>query len=304
MSRIIVYGYPASPYYQKVLLTLAFCGLEYDICPQPRALPRPDFESIGINYRRIPLLSIGSDLYADTSLVCSKLCALAGKSEHKAFEHMGKEMFPLGASLIPFNLIADPAFLKDRTALTGRSWDEKTIKANRPAALSAFLSYAAKVDEMLKDGDFVNGSTFSMADIHLLFIFQWILVGHKGAEPEVSPSTHPKIYAWVKRCLSSLPRSKAGKIKFDEARKVLQQGAASSGSTHAALATSAVPEPTGIKVGDQVTVTPVDTGRTHPQAGTVDFISAEEICVLTSEGIHIHFPRIGYAVRPQKASKV
>jgi glutathione S-transferase len=36
-------------------------------------LPRPDLAELGIKYRRIPLLSIGRDVYLDTRLILSKL---------------------------------------------------------------------------------------------------------------------------------------------------------------------------------------------------------------------------------------
>lgn len=58
MVEIILYGYPSSPYYQKLVLTLNFLRLPHVLCPEPRMLPRPDFVSIGVTYRRIPLLSI------------------------------------------------------------------------------------------------------------------------------------------------------------------------------------------------------------------------------------------------------
>lgn len=58
MTQIVLYGYPTSPYYQKVILVLNFLKLPFSLCAQPRQLPRPDFASVGINYRRIPLLSI------------------------------------------------------------------------------------------------------------------------------------------------------------------------------------------------------------------------------------------------------
>ena len=32
-------------------------------------LPRKDLEALGITYRRIPLLSVGKDVYADSSLI-------------------------------------------------------------------------------------------------------------------------------------------------------------------------------------------------------------------------------------------
>jgi len=36
-------------------------------------MPRPDLAALGIHYRRIPLLSIGRDIYLDTRLILRKL---------------------------------------------------------------------------------------------------------------------------------------------------------------------------------------------------------------------------------------
>ncbi|BFZ53561.1 hypothetical protein PYCC9005_000586 [Savitreella phatthalungensis] len=294
MTRIIVYGYPASPYFQKVLLTLAFCGLDHEICPEPRVLPRPDFESIGITYRRIPLVSIGSELYADTSLIISKLCELAGKQNARAFETFANSQFHLGAGLIPFELINDEAFLKDRSALTGRPWDEETIKRNRPIVASQFLSFSEIVSGMLRQDKFINGPSMSMADVHVLFLMQWILLGHKGGRKEVSPESHREIYQWMSSCHEALPKVKGVKITFDEARPALLQSSSSSaGSTYV--------EPLGFKVGDSASVTPMDTGRTHPQIGTIVDINASEITLRTDKGAQIHFPRLNYVVKPSKS---
>lgn len=57
-ADIVLYGYAQSPYFQKIVLVLNFLQLPYSLCQQPRVLPRPDFQSVGITYRRIPLLSI------------------------------------------------------------------------------------------------------------------------------------------------------------------------------------------------------------------------------------------------------
>ena len=64
---------------------------------QPRILPRPDITRLGINYRRIPLLSIGRDVYLDTRLILQKLeqlpleqprLAANSSPEHRAIERL------------------------------------------------------------------------------------------------------------------------------------------------------------------------------------------------------------------------
>ncbi|EAA32197.1 hypothetical protein GE21DRAFT_7778 [Neurospora crassa] len=71
---IILYHYPFSPYAKRIVWYLHLRGIPYTQCLQPMILPRPDLSSLlGIKYRRIPLLSIGRDVYLDTRLILSKL---------------------------------------------------------------------------------------------------------------------------------------------------------------------------------------------------------------------------------------
>lgn len=291
MPKVILYGYPASPYYQKLVSTLAFLKIEYSVCSQPNALPRPDFESIGVSYRRIPLLSIDGDLYCDTSLIISKLCELANTPNHRETEALGASMFTPGAMLIPYNLIADEKFLKDRSELTGRPWTKTSITAQRVPALSAFISNLAIVEELLKNNGtgFIRGNAFSTADIHLLFLVQWVLFGHKGSEPEVSPKSHPTIYEWIKKCNAALPKQKPAKIAFSEAKTFLINKGLD----------GQVQDVLPFKAGMQVSVAPLDTGRKHPQVGSLVLLNSSEVAVKTSEGVTIHFPRLGYMIKAE-----
>ena len=40
---------------------------------QPVYLPREDIDALGVKYRRIPIMSIGRDIYCDTRLILQKL---------------------------------------------------------------------------------------------------------------------------------------------------------------------------------------------------------------------------------------
>ena len=61
MPEIILYAYPEAPNNQKVINALALLRIPYKLCLIPRMLPRPDFTSVDITYRRVPLLSIDSE---------------------------------------------------------------------------------------------------------------------------------------------------------------------------------------------------------------------------------------------------
>lgn len=115
-------------------------------------MPRPDLKALGVNYRRIPVMAIGRDIYCDTRIMLRKLEELfpnsplrASTSEKKAIEKflevwtIEAGIFVRASQLIPTNmpLLNDPKFTKDREDFSGRSWNKDQIAANRPEALAA-----------------------------------------------------------------------------------------------------------------------------------------------------------------------
>lgn len=118
---------------------------------QPPILPRPDVKALGVTYRRIPLMSIGRDLYADTRIILSKLEELlphgklgATGSDGKALEKLLESwtidsgIFVRASQLIPpeMPLLKDPKFSRDREDYSGRSWSKEKIIENRPEAMA------------------------------------------------------------------------------------------------------------------------------------------------------------------------
>jgi glutathione S-transferase len=98
-------------------------------------LPRPELsERMGITYRRIPILAIGRDFYADTSLIASTLerrypaslgygtlfpqrkdggSSDTGLAKTLVMYYLDRTVFPLAASSLPFQRFPE-TFLKDR----------------------------------------------------------------------------------------------------------------------------------------------------------------------------------------------
>ncbi len=119
--------------------------------PQPPVLPRPDLNALGVKYRRIPLMSIGRDVYCDTRLILQKLekhfpngalgsSQVDGRALQKLLEIWTVDggVFNRAAQLIPSSmpLLNDPKFTKDQEDLTGRRLDQSPIEAFRPEALA------------------------------------------------------------------------------------------------------------------------------------------------------------------------
>ncbi|GAB1313937.1 hypothetical protein MFIFM68171_04147 [Madurella fahalii] len=147
LPPIILYHYPFSPYARRVIWYLRLRGIPYTQCIQPPMLPRPDLFHLGISYRRIPLLSIGGDVYLDSRLILAKLESLAvpstggsspplppplgahgaGGTADRATERLlavlttSTGLFFHAAKLLPDSLplMQDPKFARDRADFFG-----------------------------------------------------------------------------------------------------------------------------------------------------------------------------------------
>lgn len=70
---IILFWYDISVFSRRMDYYLQLRNLPYKRVVQPPNMPRPDLERLGINYRRIPLLAIGRDVFCDTRIIIEKL---------------------------------------------------------------------------------------------------------------------------------------------------------------------------------------------------------------------------------------
>lgn len=135
--------------------------------------------------------------------------------------------------------------------------------------------------------------------------------------PLISPKQFPKTFAWISRfdklvksAQKSLvsPSSLAGP---DAAKRILSSDfvdakiAAGSG----AGVKMGEDEPSGLKVGDEVRLSPTDSGASHKDVGKLVWLDEEEIVIeKKSENavfVRIHAPRHGFkVVRADAAAKL
>lgn len=135
----------------KITWYLALRGIDYAQCMQPVTLPREDVSALGVKYRRIPIMSIGRDIYCDTRLILQKLeekfpsgALGASEPDQKAVERLLEKwnidsgVFVRAAQTLPpdMPLLNDTKFTKDREEFTGRSWAKAAIANMRPEALA------------------------------------------------------------------------------------------------------------------------------------------------------------------------
>ena len=187
--EVTVFYWVGSPWAAKVVSYLSLRGIPFTECHQPITMPRPDLASLGVKYRRIPVVAIGKDFYCDTLLILEKLekifpSAKQGPLGGKAGEQKGMTkllekwtdlaVFPKAADCIPLDhpLVQDPKFIQDRTELWGESWERDVREKKRAAGLvqmKAFFDFLEH--DILSDGrDFILGTkTAMLADIHCKF---------------------------------------------------------------------------------------------------------------------------------------
>lgn len=67
LPPIIAFDYLFAPNAQKSRLYLYLTSTPFSICEQPFKLPRPTLTDLGITYRRVPVLSIGKDVFPDNA---------------------------------------------------------------------------------------------------------------------------------------------------------------------------------------------------------------------------------------------
>ena len=182
---LILFSYDTSPYGQKIHLLLTLAGLTYSELTQPAVLPRPDLKALSITYRRIPLLAIGRDVYADSSAILSAILNRLGASEKiettpadAAYEAWGNETFKSVLPLLPPQATQSEAFVKDRESIFPIIGKAGVLKSLEPIALAELKSRLKIVEEVfLRDGPYIGGERLSMADVHVVWVLRWVLQG-------------------------------------------------------------------------------------------------------------------------------
>ena len=182
MSDIILHHYPSSPFSEKVRICLGIKGLAWKAVTQPVIMPKPDLIPLTGGYRRIPVMQIGADIYCDSQLIVRELerrypaPSLYPTGDAGLAQAMmlwtDRGLFQAAVALI-FGGIGgaiDPAFAKDREALSGRPFDANAMKAAAPFMAEQLRSHLTWLDEQLADGRaFLTGDKPGLADANAYY---------------------------------------------------------------------------------------------------------------------------------------
>ncbi|KAL8693766.1 MAG: hypothetical protein Q9218_001462 [Villophora microphyllina] len=312
-NDIVLFHYSFSPYAKRI---------------QPPALPREDINALGVKYRRIPVMSIGRDIYCDTRLILQKLeeqfpsdTLGASQGDQKALERLLESwtidggVFSRAAQLIPpeMPLLNDPKWVKDREDYMGRSWAKADIAKGRPEAITHMREFFGLAEStILADGRtwILNTERPSLADINAIWPFHW-LVGMQGALPPslLGKEKFPKVYAWIDRFNKAIKDAKtsAPKVTALKGAEAIQ---------HITQSEFAEPEgtvdaedPLGLEKGQYVESWPIDSGFSHRDSGQLVTLTRQEVVLKTQakighKDIHIHHPRTNFRIRTVGGTKL
>ena len=154
--------------------------------------------------------------------------------------------------------------------LWGEDWSQQARAQKRAPAVEQMRGFFAFFENTILSDDrrYILGTDKPMlADVQSAWIFDWML-SLEGAFPEdvISQRIYPKTFAWCQRYHSAVDEatksaSKPEEIDGAEALKRLEKS-----STEGNIQIDDK-EPLGLKQGQDVEVTPIDTGKTGVQKG-------------------------------------
>ena len=283
-------------------------------------MPRPDLASIGVNYRRIPIMAIGKDVYIDSRLIISKLETLYPGSNltpataeqagvRKLLEtYSDASLFNNAVKLMPYwssaSLLQNKAFLDDRQKLMGgRRMTAQGMQAGRPEGLQNMRQAFDQVENtfLADNRQWILGSEEpTVADIDAVWPYEWLVVdrGMKGSLPEdqFGEKNYPRTYAWIRRFMSKI-KSAEGRTKRPTSLSGDEMDIRVLGSTSPTESMGFdIKDPLGLQDGDTVEVYPSDYGQAHKDCGVLVGLTPIEVVICNSQGLHLHFPRWNFRI--------
>lgn len=301
MDEMILHHYATSAFSERVRLAFGLKNLAWRSVSIPPAMPKPDLLPLTGGYRRTPVLQIGADVYCDTQLILRKIDSL----------HPEPSLYPDASEGLVLALAwwADKTIFSPALGVVADTIGDK-IPADFVAERKAFgfplaredvaplihrhlqqgAAHLAWLAKMLSDGRPFLLHRASAADL-AAYCPLWLLHHQGGPEAEARLPLGP-LRQWYDR-VAAIGHGRPLEISAAEA---LALAARARPPTPAIAADG---DPSGLKAGDEVTVTADDTGR-DPVRGTLLAADMEEVVIRSVHPrvgeINIHFPRAGFDV--------
>ncbi|SMQ49698.1 unnamed protein product [Zymoseptoria tritici ST99CH_3D7] len=249
-----------------------------------------------------------------------------------------RPLFRVTCGLMPASIWRS-SFGTDRAQLIGHKLDPDKLERKLPENLSRLDMQLSMLEPLFADTDgpwIFSTKAPSMADVSIFYQLFWgseIASGRlvsnltaggapdtelEGATPIFNAKRYPGVWAWyhkVQRYFEGLPVVEDGTTSFES---VLEQmkNSPTLGKKSMLLPTprathDELDAKCGLVEGALVSVAPDDTGRDDPTIGTLVALSPEEVVIKPLPLEHqptvetrIHFPRLGFVIRPVKQAKI
>lgn len=304
MMTPILHHYDISNFSEKVRLAFGLKGMAWRSVVIPATLPKPDYEPLTGGYRRTPALQIGAHVYCDTRLILAELerrqpepsLYPGGRGLHEAFASWAESRFlwPAGRLATGRNVEALPAeFHADRAAMLGRpAPDAERVRAAGERALQQLRPQLAWAGEICAAAQpFLLGARPGLADLSLYIVLWFLRRFPRDVLAELSPAAG--VAPWMAR-VAALGHGERSELSpaaaLDEARA----------SEPAALDPGTAMD--GLAPGDRAAVAP-EEATSAPVEGVIVRLAEDEVALLREHPrvgrVVVHFPRLGYVVRPR-----
>lgn len=310
-TMLILHHYPMSPFSEKIRAVLGFKQLAWRSVIIPTVMPKPDLLALTGGYRKTPVLQIGADIYCDTALICDVLeqccpghslyptqvnTALARVVAQWAdsalfWAAMGYNLQKPGMdelfAELPAQAVKD--FAADRSAMaTGLA---------RPRPLDAAVAYRVylrRLTQMLEGQAFLLGKVPCVADFaayHPLWFTRTMVPGMASVL-----HTAPAVLAWMDR-MAAFGHGEMSRLSAADAIAVC------AGSERASAKNDAeFHDEHGIALGSLVSIASESFGS-EPTVGVLVEATHDHYTLRREDPragvVRVHFPRIGYALRPE-----
>lgn len=303
--EIILHHYDFSNYSEKVRVAMGYKSIAWKSVIVPPVLPKPALVALTGGYRRVPVLQIGADIYCDTRLILRELERRCPDRTYYPYDCVGtanaisswaETTFLRSVMLLAWGRNHDlmpRELFEDRAAMRGlptpsRAAVEHAAARNAPL-VRAQLPF---IENMLADGRrWICGENFSVADLAIYHTIWFLTDRSDRLVHELDGYT--KLAAWMARV------------------RGLGHGAHSELDAVGALTIAAAATPDAPRdshphiedppIGSVVEIRPNDYAR-DAVIGRLDLLDDDEVSVRMSSAalgeIAVHFPRVGFDVRP------
>ncbi len=307
-TELILHHYPSSPFSEKIRLALGMKQLAWKSVIVPSVAPKPDVVALTGGYRRTPFLQVGADVYCDTALICEVLehtqpepplfpPHLKGVARVFAqwadttlfWAAMAYNLQPKGASVLFANLpqAAQQVFVADRRAMSGGMH-----RPHPQDATGAYRSYLRRIAHMAEEHDFLFGAEPCVADLAAYHPL-WFTRQCVPVMADIFAAT-PAVTEWMDR-VAALGHGRMEKFDAESAIAVAAR------SEPLPLVGEVFQDEHGIALGSEVTIA-AETFGPEPTQGTLVAATRTRYTLRRTDPragtVHVHFPRIGYALKP------